>query len=91
MTFSPTHMLVSRSKRIPVQLLSSNTGYLVVTEKEWNTGHKPAFELHPKLGLFCLGVAVIGYDLEPIESQTEQTPAASEREQSITIPTAACA
>ncbi|MEO1297732.1 MAG: hypothetical protein AAFW75_18520 [Cyanobacteria bacterium J06636_16] len=41
---------------------------MVFTEKEWGNTTSPAFELHTKLGMFCRGVQVLGYDLEPIAS-----------------------
>jgi len=68
--FNPTHKLVSRSKEVPVALIPGPDGYLVMTEVEWKERRKPAFSIHPKLGLFCLGVAVVGYDIRPLESES---------------------
>ncbi|NER78037.1 MAG: hypothetical protein F6K42_00335 [Leptolyngbya sp. SIO1D8] len=39
---------------------------MIFTEKEWGKTTSPAFELHPKLGIFCRGVQVLGYELEPV-------------------------
>lgn len=66
--FRPTHWLVSRSRKIPVFVQSQGDKSLVFTEKEWGNTTSPAFELHTKLGMFCRGVQVLGYDLEPIAS-----------------------
>ena len=66
--FQPTHWLVSRSRKIPVFVQSQRDKSLVFTEKEWGTTVSPAFELHDKLGMFCRGVKVVGYELEPISS-----------------------
>ncbi len=66
--FQPTHWLVSRSRKIPVFVQSRGDKSLVFTEKEWGNTASPAFELHAKLGMFCRGVQVLGYDLEPIPS-----------------------
>ena len=64
--FRPTHLLVSRSKEIPVHLVSSRKGFFLVTESEWYQNRKPAFELYPQRGFFCQGIPVLGYSLQPI-------------------------
>lgn len=64
-SFQPTHYLVSRSRRIPVALVPSGERFQIFTEQEWNRVMAPAFELHPKLGVFCKGVQVLGYRIEP--------------------------
>lgn len=64
--FTPTHLLVSRSRQTPVQLVASSKGYQLYTEQEWQQGRNPAFELRPKLGIFCQGVSVVGYHLQPL-------------------------
>jgi hypothetical protein len=69
--FHPTHMLVVRSHKTPVQLGTGSTGISILTEKEWQQGSQPAFEFRPKQGIFCRGVLVVGYKLEPI--QVEQS------------------
>lgn len=64
--FQPTHLLVSRAKKVPVQLVSAGNSLQLLTEPEWQRGSAPAFEFRPKLGFFCHGVQVVGYNLEPI-------------------------
>ncbi|NET39948.1 MAG: hypothetical protein F6K19_49690 [Cyanothece sp. SIO1E1] len=65
--FQPTHMLISRTKQIPVQLAPGpERRFWVVTEQEWQQRRKPAFEMHPKLGFYCQGIKVMGYKLEPV-------------------------
>lgn len=68
--FHPTHVLVSRTKETPVQLVPTNQGYVLYTQQEWGMGRTPAFELRSKLGIFCLGTPVTGYHLQPIASST---------------------
>jgi hypothetical protein len=68
--FQPTHLLVSRSRRTPVQLVPSEKGFKVLTEQEWQQGSEPAFEMRPKQGFFCQGFSVLGYSLQPIEVET---------------------
>lgn len=75
--FQPTHWLVSRSRRLPVVVTSSPEKSLIYTEDEWNAGKSPAFELHPKLGMFCRGVQVLGFALEPMEDSAATMSAAS--------------
>lgn len=65
--FQPTHMLVSRTRQTPVQLVPAEQGFKILTEIEWQRGSEPAFEMRPKQGFFCQGVPVIGYKLQPIE------------------------
>lgn len=69
--FQPTHILVTRSRQTPVQLVPSEKGFKVLTEPEWQRGSEPAFEMRPKQGFFCQGIPVVGYSLQPIEV-TEQ-------------------
>jgi len=64
--FNPTHQLVSRSRKTPVQLVPADKGYALLTETEWQRGSAPSFEIRPKLGIFCKGVPIVGYRLEPI-------------------------
>ncbi|MBD3884341.1 hypothetical protein IFO70_21600 [Phormidium tenue FACHB-886] len=64
--FTPTHVLVSRSRKTPVQLVPSANGFKVLTEPEWQRGSEPAFEMRPRQGFFCQGVSVVGFKLEPI-------------------------
>lgn len=74
--FTPTHLLVSRTKQTPVQLAANHQGYDLYTEQEWQTGRKPAFQMHPKLGIFCQGVQIVGYQLQPLPATvTTSTPA----------------
>ncbi|ASC71662.1 hypothetical protein XM38_026160 [Halomicronema hongdechloris C2206] len=77
--FNPTHTLVSRRRRLPVALVPGGEGYKIYTEAEWGQDRDPAFELHPKLGVFCRGVQVLGHHLEPINN-TEATGLATEAE-----------
>lgn len=74
--FEPTHVLISRSKEIPVRLAHGPKGLLVFTESEWQKRCQPAFEVRPKLGFFCKDILVTGYRLAPI--QTEQSTVAPE-------------
>lgn len=77
--FQPTHLLVSRSRQTPVQIAASSQGYALYTEQEWLQGRNPAFEMRSKLGIFCQGVPVVGYSLQPLETQApaESNPAAA--------------
>lgn len=83
MMFSPTHLLVSRSRKTPVQMIAHTAGFQLLTEPEWQQGREPAFELRPKQGVFCKGTLVVGYHIEPIADQvlsaqpTSQTVSAS--------------
>ncbi|MDJ0708624.1 MAG: hypothetical protein QNJ46_35615 [Leptolyngbyaceae cyanobacterium MO_188.B28] len=67
--FKPTHILVSRSRKIPVLLIPKLDRFIVITQEEWEQGQKPAFEMHPKLGFFCRGIAILGHHLETIGEQ----------------------
>ena len=69
--FQPTHLLVSRSRQTPVQLIASEQGFKVMTEIEVQQGREPAFELRSKQGFFCQGILVVGYSLQPISLETE--------------------
>jgi hypothetical protein len=68
--FSPTHVLISRTRKTPVQLVATRGGYQLYTEADWQRGKAASFELKPKLGLFCQGVQVVGFRLEPAEPST---------------------
>jgi hypothetical protein len=63
--FTPTHLLVTRTKKTPVQLIPSEQGFKILTEIEAQRGTEPIFELRNKLGFFCQGIAVVGYAIEP--------------------------
>jgi len=69
--FQPTHLLVSRSRQTPVQLIASEHGFKVITEIEAQQGREPAFELRSKQGFFCQGIPVVGYSLQPISLDAE--------------------
>lgn len=71
--FSPTHVLMSRSRQTPVQLMPGPKGYRLQTEQEWQSGSTPAFEMSAKLGFFCQGIPVVGYSLQPIATVSEAT------------------
>lgn len=79
--FTPTHVLISRTRETPVQLAASPQGYWLYTEQEWQAGRTPAFELRPKLGLYCLGTQVVGFRLEPLAATADakQPQAAASR------------
>jgi len=64
--FNPTHVLVTRSQKTPVQLVASEKGFKVLTEVEWQRGSEPAFEMRSRQGFFCQGIPVVGYSLQPI-------------------------
>lgn len=69
--FNPTHVLVSRARKTPVQLVPNANGFDILTEMEWQKNRKPAFEMRPKQGIFCQGTSVVGYHLEPIAAKAE--------------------
>jgi hypothetical protein len=75
--FTPTHFLVSRSRKTPVQLVPSASGFKILTEPEWQQGKEPAFEIRTRQGFFCQGVLVVGYNLEPIAVEASPTAEAS--------------
>jgi hypothetical protein len=67
--FAPSHQLVSRSRKTPVQLISNGKGFYLATEVEHQRGLEPAFEIRPQLGIFCKGTAIVGYRLEPLAAE----------------------
>ncbi len=73
--FQPTHLLVSRTRQTPVQIIPAEHGFKIITESEWQRGSEPAFEIRSKQGFFCQGISVVGYSLQPIEiaAQAEVT------------------
>jgi len=74
--FQATHLLISRAKQIPVQLVTGTKGFQILTETEWAQNREAAFVFHPKLGFSCHGVSVVGYSLQPITADFEtRTPA----------------
>ncbi len=76
--FQPTHFLVSRSRKTPVQLVPAANGFKVLTEAEWQRGSEPAFEMRPKQGFFCQGVSVVGFSLQPLDVEAPvEAPAAA--------------
>jgi hypothetical protein len=68
--FQPTHLLVSRTRQVPVQLIKQQQSLQLLTEPEWQSGAEPAFEFHTKRGFFCKGIAIVGYSLQPIVAET---------------------
>jgi hypothetical protein len=66
--FQPTHWLVSRSRKVPVVVQPHGEKSLLFTESEWGNTASPAFELHAKMGMYCKGVQVLGYELQPMTS-----------------------
>ena len=71
--FEPTHWLVSRTRRVPVLVKAQGEKSLIFTEFEWDQTPTPAFELHSKMGMYCRGVQVLGYTLEPFEAASMAT------------------
>jgi hypothetical protein len=76
--FTPTHLLVSRSRQTPVQLIPAEKGFKILTEPEWQRGSEPAFEIRPKQGFFCQGMSVVGYSLQPINVDAATQPTSQE-------------
>ena len=64
--FQPTHWLVSRSRKVPVVVQPQGEKSWLFTEAEWGKTKTPAFALHSKMGMYCQGVQVLGYELEPM-------------------------
>lgn len=75
--FQPTHLLVSRSRKTPVQLVPSANGLTLLTETEFYAGAEAAFEMRPRLGIFCKGVPLVGYSLQPLPASVPAAPSAS--------------
>lgn len=71
--FQPTHVLISRTKQTPVQLIQGTQGIKIITEQEWQQNAEPAFEFRPKQGFFCKGVLVLGFSLQPIQVEGATT------------------
>ncbi|MGB3136231.1 MAG: hypothetical protein WBG38_18575 [Nodosilinea sp.] len=74
MTFTPTHVLISRAKAAPVQLAAGPKGYWLYTEAEWKKGGAPAFEVRPKLGFYCRAQQVVGFRLQPLPAVAVRQP-----------------
>ncbi|PZO44414.1 MAG: hypothetical protein DCF21_12995 [Leptolyngbya sp.] len=77
MTFTPTHVLISRTKETPVQLVAGPKGYWLYTEAEAQKTTAPAFEVRPKLGVYCRGQQVVGFRLQPLVAATAAQPKAT--------------
>lgn len=73
--FQPTHWLVSRSRKVPVAVQPQGDKMLVFTETEWQKTAAPAFEFHARMGMYCRGVQVLGYALEPMTVPAEAVEA----------------
>jgi hypothetical protein len=71
--FSPTHILISRTKETPVQLMATRGGYKLYTEVDLQQGREASFELKPKQGIFCQGIPVVGFQLAPMPAEAEAT------------------
>jgi hypothetical protein len=71
--FSPTHLLISRTKETPVQIAAARGGYKLYTEVDIQQGREASFELKPKQGIFCQGVPVVGFQLAPMAANAEAT------------------
>lgn len=78
-SFQATHLLVSRSRQIPVMVQPGGDRSMIYTQGEWEQQRDPAFALHPKLGMFCRGVQVLGYQLEPLEAEVAAEMATAHR------------
>lgn len=74
MTFTPTHVLISRTKATPVQLMAGPQGYWLYTKSEAQKGTTPAFEMRPKLGFYCRGQQVVGFSLQPLAANAAAQP-----------------
>ena len=70
--FKPTHLLVSRSKSTPVQLIKSTEGFFLVTQIEWQRKSEPAFEIRSRGRFFCKGFPILGYSLQPLNIEKSQ-------------------
>jgi len=79
--FQPTHWLVSRSTKTPVQLVPGAKGFGLVSELEFDQGREPAFEIRPRQGVFCHGIPVVGYSIAPMPVKAQSTSALSSSEQ----------
>ncbi|MBE9102573.1 hypothetical protein [Vacuolonema iberomarrocanum] len=64
--FQPTHWLVSRNTKTPVQLIPTGKGFQLMSERDYQQDAEPAFEMRPYLGIFCRDIPVIGYRVQPI-------------------------
>lgn len=85
--FSPTHFLISRSRKTPVQLIPSSNGFKVLTESEWQLEREPAFEIRARQGFFCQGVPVVGYSIQPIQvSADAETTSRKQTQDELTEP-----
>lgn len=71
--FTPTHLLVSRSKQTPVQLIPAAKGFKLLTQPEWQQGLEAAFEIRPKQGFFCKEMPIVGYSLQPLNVDVAQS------------------
>lgn len=86
--FQPTHYLVSKTRKVPVQLLPMVKGMKLQTELEFQKQIEPAFEIQPKRGFFCVGIPVLGYSLEPMPVRDESNVAdTTEVRSSMHLPT----
>ena len=74
--FKPTHMLVSAAKQTPVRVVRGAKGFFLATEQDWLQGRQPVFEIRPKRGVFCHGIQLVGYSLQPLAAKANS--AASE-------------
>lgn len=81
--FQPTHWLVSRNTKTPVQLMRTRAGCKLLSEREYEQHLEPAFELRPHLGVFCRDIPVIGYKLEPIPVAAPAADASPEIEATV--------
>lgn len=79
--FNPTHLLVSRSRQTPVQLIACENGCKLLTEPEFQKGSEPAFEFRPRQGFFCQGISVVGFRLQPIAVDPIAEPTAQPSEE----------
>ena len=77
--FTPTHVLISRTKTTPVQLMTAQGNYQLYTEADCQQGRPASFELKPKQGIFCQGVQVVGFRLEPLEGKAEKVSAPAQQ------------
>jgi hypothetical protein len=71
--FSPTHYLVTKNRKTPVQVIPAKECFKLLTEFEAEKGKEPAFEMRPRQGFFCKDVLVLGYSLEAMDGNSVAT------------------
>jgi 2,3-bisphosphoglycerate-independent phosphoglycerate mutase len=70
--FNPTHYLVTKNRKTPVQVIPAKECFKLLTEIEAQQGKEPAFEMRPRQGFFCKDVLVLGFSLEPMTAEASE-------------------